>query len=164
VPAKVLPHPSSSTSGLWSLNCFVSAVVTTSHLRTDAFARSSTKKWSSWYPNGSLIVELRDASLFTPVRQVELRPKALAVEGAPRAKVRAELRDHFSDMHALQVQEDPKGADSEPYELLVPGGEFPPTFMPVGSEPRPSEISAAKRAARKVAYVSPAGVEPALAT
>lgn len=30
------------------------------------------------YPNGSLVVELRDASLLTPVRQVELGPKALA--------------------------------------------------------------------------------------
>jgi hypothetical protein len=59
------------------------------------------------YSNGSLIVELRGASFFTPCRQ-----------------------------HST----------------------------PVGSEPRPSEISVAKRAARKVAHVSPAGVEPALAT
>ena len=91
-------------------------------------------------------MELRDASLFTPVRQVELWPKALAVEGAPRAKVRAELRDHFSDMRALQAQEDPEGADAEPYELLVPGGELPSSFMPVGRAPaqarfpRPNEL------------------------
>jgi hypothetical protein len=40
-------------------------------------------------------------------------------------------------MKALVAVEDPLYAENGPYELLVPGDEFPSSILPVGGEPRP---------------------------
>ncbi len=60
------------------------------------------------YPNGSLVVELRDESLFSPVRQVELGPKALAPDGRSKSAARAELRNHFADIKKLVAMDGPE--------------------------------------------------------
>jgi hypothetical protein len=119
------------------------------------------------YPNGSLVVQFQEASLFEPMRFAQL-PNVPKGEDRDLARARAAARREVQEQRAeiervagkkalenleMDVEMD---ADGQPAFIMMTAGVVKRSFGGAqGSSSRRSD---------EVAYVSPAGVEPALAT
>ena len=118
------------------------------------------------YPNGSLVVQFQEASLFEPMRFAQL-PNAPKGRDRDLAKARAAARREVQEQRAeiervagkkalenlgMDVEID---ADGQPAFIMMTAGVVKRSF---------GGPQASSRRSDEVAYVSPAGVEPALAT
>ena len=119
------------------------------------------------YPNGSLVVQFQEASLFEPMRFAQL-PNTVNGQERDIARARAAARREVQEQRAeiervagkkalenleMDVEMD---ADGNPAFIMMTAGVVKRSFGGAqGSSSRRSD---------EVAYVSPAGVEPALAT